>query len=62
MSVVVTSEIDGERLSELDAVMFGFTLLVAGNETTRNLLSNGLVALAEHPDQRAQLVGADDAA
>ena len=53
LSVVVTSEIDGERLSELDAVMFGFTLLVAGNETTRNLLSNGLVALAEHPDQRA---------
>ena len=41
--------------------MFGFTLLVAGNETTRNLLSNGLVALAEHPDQRAALVGADDA-
>ena len=61
LSVVVTSEIDGERLSELDAVMFGFTLLVAGNETTRNLLSNGLVALAEHPDQRAALVGADDA-
>jgi cytochrome P450 len=62
LSVVVTSEIDGERLSELDAVMFGFTLLVAGNETTRNLLSNGLVALAEHPDQRAALVGADDTA
>jgi cytochrome P450 len=62
LSVVVTSEIDGERLSELDAVMFGFTLLVAGNETTRNLLSNGLVALAEHPDQRAALAGADDAA
>jgi cytochrome P450 len=61
LSVVVTSEVDGERLGELDAVMFGFTLLVAGNETTRNLLSNGLVALAEHPDQRAALVGADDA-
>jgi cytochrome P450 len=62
LSVVVTSEVEGERLSDLDAVMFGFTLLVAGNETTRNLLSNGLVALAAHGDQRASLVGAGDAA
>jgi cytochrome P450 len=60
LSVVVTSEVDGERLSELDAVMFGFTLLVAGNETTRNLLSNGLVALADHPDQRAAVAGAGE--
>jgi cytochrome P450 len=29
------------------------SLLVAGNETTRNLVSGGTVALAEHPDQRA---------
>jgi cytochrome P450 len=31
------------------------SLLVAGNETTRHLISGGLVALAEHPDQRAAL-------
>jgi cytochrome P450 len=35
--------------------MFCLTLLVAGNETTRHLLSGGLQALAAHPDQRARL-------
>jgi cytochrome P450 len=35
--------------------MFLIQLLVAGNETTRNLLSGGLVALAERPDQWAAL-------
>ena len=37
-------------------LLFCLTLLVAGNETTRSLLSGGLHALAEHPDQRAALV------
>jgi cytochrome P450 len=36
--------------------MFSLTLLVAGNETTRHLLSGSLIALAQHPDQRAALV------
>ena len=35
--------------------MFCIQLLVAGNETTRNLISGGLWALAEHPDQVAHL-------
>ena len=35
--------------------MFLIQLLVAGNETTRNLISGGLVALAERPDQWAAL-------
>jgi cytochrome P450 len=51
ISVLVHSEIDGERLEEFDLLMFCMTLLVAGNETTRNLLSHGAVALASYPDQ-----------
>ncbi len=55
ISVLVHSEIDGERLEEFDLLMFCMTLLVAGNETTRNLLSHGAHALAAYPDQRALL-------
>lgn len=55
ISVLVHSEIDGERLAEFDLLMFCLTLLVAGNDTTRNLLSHGAVALALYPDQRALL-------
>jgi cytochrome P450 len=45
---------DGQ-LSEAELAMFLIQLLVAGNETTRNLLSAGLAALAENPDQWAAL-------
>jgi len=44
-----------EQLSEAELAMFLIQLLVAGNETTRNLISGGLVALAERPDQWAAL-------
>ena len=55
ISVLVHSEIDGERLEEFDLLMFCLTLLVAGNETTRNLLSHGALALATYPAQRTLL-------
>jgi cytochrome P450 len=45
----------GDQLSEAELAMFLIQLLVAGNETTRNLLSGGLVALSERPDQWAAL-------
>ena len=51
ISVLVHSEIDGECLEDFDLMMFCMTLLVAGNETTRNLLSHGALALASYPDQ-----------
>jgi hypothetical protein len=56
MSALVEAEIDGQRLSEEDLLGFCFTLIVAGNDTTTNLIANGAVLLAEHPEQRAQLV------
>jgi cytochrome P450 len=52
LSRLVLAEVDGERLSDAELLGFCMTLLVAGNETTRNLLSGGLLALHEHPEQR----------
>jgi cytochrome P450 len=46
---------DTDRLSEPELAMFLIQLLVAGNETTRNLISAGLAVLADHPDQWAAL-------
>ena len=54
---LATTELDGDRLTDDELAMFLTQLLVAGNETTRNTISGGLVALAEHPDQWDRLVG-----
>jgi cytochrome P450 len=51
LSVLIAAEIDGQRLSDEDLLSFCFLLLVAGNETTRNLIALGMLALIEHPDQ-----------
>jgi cytochrome P450 len=55
VSLLVESEVDGQPLSKEELFMFLLTLLVAGNETTRTLLSGSAIVLAEHPDQRAWL-------
>jgi cytochrome P450 len=60
LSVLVNAEVDGDRLTLGEQIGFCMSLLVAGNETTRSAISGGLVALAEHPDQRSRL--ANDAA
>jgi cytochrome P450 len=56
VSVLANVEVDGERLSDQELVMFLNQLLVAGNETTRHSLSGGVWALAEHPDQWKRLL------
>ena len=55
VSLLVRGDVDGRPLSTDELIIFLLTLLVAGNETTRTLLSGGLLALAEHPDQRTGL-------
>jgi len=57
LSELAQASIDGDQLSEAELAMFLVQLLVAGNETTRNLLSGGLVALAGHPGQWERLAG-----
>jgi len=55
MSALLDAEIDGEGLSQEELLGFCFVLIVAGNDTTTNLIANGAVMLAHHPDQRRVL-------
>lgn len=55
LSLLATSHVGDRPLTPAQLQMFCMTLVVAGNETTRSLLSGGALALAEHPEQRAAL-------
>lgn len=46
----------GEPLSEDEVLGFCYLLLVGGNDTTMSLIGNGMRLLAQHPEQRAELV------
>jgi cholest-4-en-3-one 26-monooxygenase len=56
VSDLLTAEVDGHSLSDLEFNLFFMLLCVAGNETTRNAISHGMHALLEHPDQIRKLV------
>jgi cytochrome P450 len=56
LSVLARAQVAGRPLTPDQVLMFAITLLVAGNETTRSLLSGGVEVLAAHTDQRAALV------
>ena len=56
ISILMGTEIDGDLLAEADFDGFFILLSVAGNETTRNLISGAMLALIEHPEQRARLL------
>ncbi|MEJ8279821.1 cytochrome P450 family protein [Pseudonocardia spirodelae] len=54
-SLLAVSEADGDRLSPEELVAMATLLLIAGHETTVNLIGNGVLALLTHPEQRARL-------
>ena len=56
-SVMMHAVVDGERLSSQEFGSFFILLVVAGNETTRNAITHGMVALTENQDQRAKWFG-----
>ena len=55
MTALVNAELDGERLDDLELNLFFITLVVAGNETTRNLINHSMLALIDNPDQAQRL-------
>ena len=56
VSILMGAAVDGDVLAEADFDGFFILLSVAGNETTRNLISGAMLALIEHPEQRARLI------
>ena len=56
VSLLVRAELDGRSLDRDELLIFLVTLLVAGNETTRTLISGGTLVLSEHAEQRAAVV------
>jgi cytochrome P450 len=56
ISALVTAEVEGDHLSPQELGSFFILLVVAGNETTRNAIAHGLLALTDHPDERRRLL------
>lgn len=55
MSALLEARIDDQGLSEEELLGFCFNLVLGGTDTTMNLIGNGAVLLAAHPDQRKRL-------
>jgi cholest-4-en-3-one 26-monooxygenase len=51
VTALVQPDADGHRLSEAEFGLFVVTLAVAGNETTRNSITQGMMAFTDYPDQ-----------
>ncbi|MFN8225448.1 MAG: cytochrome P450 [Mycobacterium sp.] len=51
-SALVRAEVDGESLTSAEVASFFILLVVAGNETTRNAISHGAIALSKFPEER----------
>ena len=54
-TLMLAMEVDGEAMTDMQFGSFFVQLVTAGNDTTRTMLSSGLLALLQHPDQLAEL-------
>ena len=55
VTTLVEAKVDGQRLTDDEILVFFGLLIFAGNDTTRNTMAGGMLALLEHPDQLASL-------
>ena len=60
VSLLATAKIDGKPIPDAELMAYYLILIVAGNETTRNAVSGGLLAFLDHPDQWQALRAAPD--
>ncbi|MCW2732059.1 MAG: cytochrome [Mycobacterium sp.] len=51
VTTLIQADLDGEKLSDDEFGFFDIMLAVAGNETTRNSITHGMIALSQNPDQ-----------
>jgi cytochrome P450 len=56
LSAIIAGEFDGQRLTPSEIVFNSFLFVVAGQETTRNAISGGMLALLRNPAERARLM------
>jgi cytochrome P450 len=51
VTTLAAAEVDGDSLTDAEILVFFALLVFAGNDTTRNTMAGGMLALLEHPDQ-----------
>jgi cytochrome P450 family 142 subfamily A polypeptide 1 len=55
VSILCYADIDGERLDDESIIQESLLILIGGDETTRHVITGGMLALLEHPEQRDHL-------
>ncbi|MCA9502130.1 MAG: cytochrome P450 [Spirochaetaceae bacterium] len=56
VSLLVTGDVDGERLDDEELLQESLLILIGGDETTRHVMTGGLELLIKHPDQKRKLI------
>ena len=58
VSILCYAEVDGERLDDESIIQESLLILIGGDETTRHVITDGMITLLQHPDQK-QLLTSD---